>query len=625
MGTLGLVVLGPARAPAAIGPCPVFPGDHILNTRVDTLPVHPRSAQFIASIGANTTLHADFGSGLWEGNVIGIPYITVPGTQPLVPIVFTDYGHQSDPGPYRIPPGAPIEGASNPDGDRHVLVADVGNCVLYELYRGFGPFPPDNRWEAGSGAKYDLRGYALRPDTWTSADAAGLPIFPLLVRHDEVLAGEIRHAIRFTAQVTRTAHVWPARHDAGSTSNPNAPAMGQRFRLKAGKDISGFPPKVRIILQAFKTYGLILADNGSNWYIGGAPHPGWDNDELNSSFDLLRGSDFEAVDVSSLQIDPNSAQARPPVPPVFTGGVYLAAGDVKGQGKADVITGAGPGGGPHVRVFDGLTGHAVKEFMAYDPAFTGGVYVAAGDVTGDGAADIITSAGPGGGPHVQVFDGVSGALVRSFFAYDPAFTGGVYVAAGDVNGDGVADIITGAGAGGGPHVQAFDGATGAVIRSFFAYDPAFTGGVRVAAGIVTAGGTAAIVTSVGPGGGPHVRVFDGLTGHVVREFMAYDPAFTGGVYVAAGDVNGDGVAEIITGAGAGGGPHVQVFDGATGTLVGSFFAYDPGFTGGVRLAVGNVNGTGPGEILTGPGPGGGPHVRIFTGAGVDFGVGFFAY
>jgi hypothetical protein len=298
-----------APAAADIGGCPVFPADNIWNTPVDNLPVHPSSAAFINSIGANTGLHPDFGSGTYNGGPIGIPFVTVPGSQPKVPINFTDYGDESDPGPYPIPPSAPIEGGPNSQGDRHVLVIDTGNCVLYELFYAFR-VGGGTSWNASSGARFDLNSNALRPDGFTSADAAGVAIFPGLVRHDEAAAGVIRHALRFTAQVTRRTHVWPARHDAGSTSSLSAPPMGQRFRLKASKNISGFPPKVRAIFQAMKTYGLVLTDNGSNWYITGAPDPGWDNDELNSSFAQLKGSDFEAVDVSSLLIDPNSGQAK---------------------------------------------------------------------------------------------------------------------------------------------------------------------------------------------------------------------------------------------------------------------------------------------------------------------------
>jgi hypothetical protein len=269
--------------------------------------------------------------------------------------------------------------------------------------------------------------------------------------------------------------------------------------------------------------------------------------------------------------------------PGFRGGVSVACGDVNGDGKADIITGAGPGGGPHVLAFSGADLSVLHSFFAYPPAFTGGVSVAAGDVNGDGKADIITGAGPGGGPHVIVFDGVTLLPIASFFAYNPAFTGGVFVAAGDVNGDGRADIITGAGRGGGPHVLAFSGANLGVLHSFFAYSPAFIGGVSVAAADVNGDGRADIITGAGRGGGPHVRAFSGVDLSVLHSFLAYSPAFTGGVNVAAADVTGDGRTDMITGAGRGGGPHVRAFDGRTGAEVASFFAYGLTFTGGVFL------------------------------------------
>jgi hypothetical protein len=225
--------------------------------------------------------------------------------QPKVSITFTSYGSESDPGPYPFPASAPIEGGSGSTGDRHSLVLDRDACKLYELYRAF---PQSNgTWRAASGAVYDLRSNQLRPDTWTSADAAGLPIYPGLVRYEEVAAGVIRHAIRFTAPDTQSAHVWPARHDASDITDERYPPMGQRFRLKAGFDISGFSPQARVILQAMKTYGVILADNGSPWYISGAPDPRWDNDVLHE-LDVVHGSDFEAVDVSGLMVDPGSGQ-----------------------------------------------------------------------------------------------------------------------------------------------------------------------------------------------------------------------------------------------------------------------------------------------------------------------------
>jgi uncharacterized protein (TIGR03118 family) len=304
--------------------------------------------------------------------------------------------------------------------------------------------------------------------------------------------------------------------------------------------------------------------------------------------------------------------------------LYFAAGINDEQdglfGKLQAVSvaplmavGSDAGGAPEVKVFDSTTGAMKFDFNAYGANFTGGVRVAVGDVTGDGVPDIVTAPGPGGGPDIRVFDGKTGALVREFLAYDVSFTGGVFVAVGDVNGDGFADIITGADAGGGPHVKVFSGKDGSLLRSFLAYAPNFFGGVRVAAGDTTGDGFADIITGAGPGGGPHVQVFSGKDNALLQSFMAYTSNFTGGVYVAAGDVNGDGRADVITGAGAGGGPHVEVFSGQDGSLLRSFLAYDPTFTGGVRVgATGDTNGDGAAEVITGAGPTGGPHVKVFN-------------
>lgn len=297
------------NAPPQIAGCPIFPTDNIWNARVDALPVHPRSTSFINSIDANTTLHPDFGT-FWQNAPIGIPFAVVPATQPNVTITFGPNGWpgESDKGPMPIPPNAPVEGGANATGDRHVLVLKQGECKLYELYRAFKI--SDSQWQVDSSAIYDLNSHALRPADWTSADAAGLPMLPGLIRLDEVKAGEIAHAIRFTASRTQQAYVWPARHFASSITDVNVPAMGQRFRLKASKDVSSYPQDIQVIFTAFKRYGLILADNGSNWYIGGEHNPAWNDDMLVNAFRTLKGSDFEAVDVSSLMLNNNSGQIR---------------------------------------------------------------------------------------------------------------------------------------------------------------------------------------------------------------------------------------------------------------------------------------------------------------------------
>src|SRR5256886_6451837 len=249
--------------------CSIFPATSAWNQRVDTLPVAANSDTMIDSIGAGTGLHADFGAGLYEGRPIGIPFDVVTKKTPRASVRF-QYADESDRKPYPIPKGVHIEGGRQSDGDRHALLLDKDACRLYELYalypkRGGG-------WKAGSGAIWSLDSNALRPAGWTSADAAGLPIFPGLARYDEVARGVIDHALRFTASRTRRAYVYPARHVASSSTDPSLPPMGLRVRLKASVNIAGLPPQARIVAQAMKTYGLILADNGSKLYVGGVPN-----------------------------------------------------------------------------------------------------------------------------------------------------------------------------------------------------------------------------------------------------------------------------------------------------------------------------------------------------------------
>jgi hypothetical protein len=300
-----MLFAGTAAAQQTIGGCSVLPADNIWNTPVDTLPVLSNSASMVTTIGSTRGFHADFGAGMWDGGPIGIPFITVTGTQPKYPASFL-YDDESDAGPYAVPLNAPIEGGSAATGDRHAIAIDTTNCILYELYRAF---PGSNSWTADSGAIYDLKSNALRPSTWTSADAAGLPIAPGLVTVDEVLSGEIKHAIRFTVPQTRREFVWPARHYASALTGTQYPRMGERFRLKANYDISSYPTDVQVILRAMKKYGIILADNGSAWYISGKPDSRWNDTNLRA-FSRLLGENFEAVDATVLRIDPNSGAAR---------------------------------------------------------------------------------------------------------------------------------------------------------------------------------------------------------------------------------------------------------------------------------------------------------------------------
>lgn len=348
-GAVLLLVLlaSSSSAQPMIGNCSVFPANNIWNTPIDKLPVATNSALLVNTIGPSLRLHADFGAGTYNGEPIGIPFVAVSGNQTKYPAAF-QYADESDPGPYAIPLDSPIEGGSQSTGDRHAIAIDTGNCILYELYSAY---PLAASWQAGSGAIFDLMANTLRPVGWTSADAAGLPIFPGLVRYDEVAAGEIRHAIRLTVPQTLLAYVWPARHYASKLTDPKYPPMGQRFRLRASFDLSGFSADAQVILRALQKYGMFVADNGSAWYISGAPDPRWNNSNLSTLRSVL-GSDFEAVDDSMLMVAADSAQAAScdvnddgavNVLDVQTevnaalGVVPCGAGDLDGNHRCDVV------------------------------------------------------------------------------------------------------------------------------------------------------------------------------------------------------------------------------------------------------------------------------------------------
>jgi hypothetical protein len=282
--------VAPTNNPA---PCTIFPSTNVWNKRVDSLPVASNSTTMLTAIGLSTGLHPDFSSLAWNGGLgYGIPYNVVGSSTPTYPVDFY-YPDESDPGPYPIPSNPKIEGG----GDAHLLSWDTDDCMLYEI---FDASKSGGAWFGGSGAIWDLRSNALRPDGWTSADAAGLPILPGLVRYSEVNGGAILHALRFTASRTCSNHIYPARHDAGSYSCSSYPPMGLRVRLKASVDISGYGPQAQVILTALQRYGMLLADNGSNWYISGAPNANWNDDDLHT-LGGIKGSDFEVVDTSGLR------------------------------------------------------------------------------------------------------------------------------------------------------------------------------------------------------------------------------------------------------------------------------------------------------------------------------------
>lgn len=293
-----LVAPADAGRLAAAPDCPIFPATNVWNKRVDRLPVARNSRTIVSSIGADLNLHADFGSGLWDGGPIGIP-ITVAGSAQAKSAVAFEYADESDAGPYPIPSNVRIEGGPDATGDRHALLVDRDACKLYELFALY-PRSGEPAWRAGSGAIWSLRSNKLRPLGWTSADAAGLPILPGLARYQEVRNGVIDHALRFTVRRSRSAYVYPARHFASTSTDPALPPMGLRLRLRSNYPIAGFPPQARVILRALKRYGMIVADNGSSWYVSGAPSPGWDNDQLHT-LHRVKGSAFVVVDTSTLR------------------------------------------------------------------------------------------------------------------------------------------------------------------------------------------------------------------------------------------------------------------------------------------------------------------------------------
>jgi hypothetical protein len=273
----------------------VFPADNAWNVEIAHIPADPSSDAYIASIGAEASLHPDFGT-TFNGQPWGIPYVVVPGDQPRLPVNF-EYAEECDHCLYPIPPDAPIEGGPESQGDRHMIVVDRNNWKLYEL---FAARQEDGNWMAGAGAVFDLNSNNLRPAGWTSADAAGLPIFAGLVRYDEVMEQkEIRHALRFTAAKTRRAYIYPARHWSSKRQEEELPPMGLRVRLKADYDISGFPPSAQVILKALKKYGMMLADNGGAWYLSGAPDPRWNDKDL-STLKQIKGQDLEVVRIGNI-------------------------------------------------------------------------------------------------------------------------------------------------------------------------------------------------------------------------------------------------------------------------------------------------------------------------------------
>jgi FG-GAP-like repeat len=414
-------------APPNLAGCQIFPANNVWNTPIDALPVHASSNTWVNTIGASTKLHPDW--GITE-TFYGIPFTTVSGTQPKVPMVF-DAADESDPGPYPIPPNAPIEGGASSSGDRHVLVIETSNCILYETGNAY-PQNGGASWTGFSGARWDLKSNALRTAGWTSADAAGLPIFPGLARWEEVAAGEINHALRFTVPATRKGiYQWPATHWATNLAdNANNPMMGARFRLKANFNISGFNPSTQVILRALKKYGMLLADNGSPWYISGMSNVNWPSAVL-SDIKSINGGNFEAVDVASMIVNINSGEAKSATtPPPGPAKPF----DLSGDGNADLLFRNSADGTTNAWLMNGLTTASSANIRAADASWSV-THIA--DFNGDGKADILWRK-TDGTVALWLMDGLSVLANVTLLGANPDWSVS-HVA--DFDGDGKADLL----------------------------------------------------------------------------------------------------------------------------------------------------------------------------------------
>ncbi|MBF0608601.1 MAG: VCBS repeat-containing protein [Magnetococcales bacterium] len=414
----------PAHASPTLEGCEVFPVNNVWNTPIDKLPVDPGSSAYIAAVGANDTLRPAFreGMSISYGAPIGMPYNVVSSSQAGVNVTFL-YDSESDPGPYPIPPNALIEGGYKSTGDRHLLIIERDNCLLYQMSYAFPQ--DDGSWSAASGAIFNLKSNNLRPETWTSGDAAGLPILPGLVRYDEVASGQINHAIRVSVSQTRNAYIWPARHKSSTENSANYPPMGQRFRLKASFDISGFSPEAKVILTALKKYGIIIADNGFSWHISGVPDSRWKGDVLTTELGNVHGSDFEAVDESSLMINADSAQVR-----------RAPANDFNSDGKSDILWYNKTSGDTALWLINGAV---VSTKTSPGAASTAWQIQGKGDFDGDGNGDILWYNTVTGQTAIWL-TGIAGTLsgTASMGTVDAAWQ---VKYTGDFNGDAKSDIV----------------------------------------------------------------------------------------------------------------------------------------------------------------------------------------
>ncbi len=751
----------------------LFPPDNPWNQRVADAPVAANSAAVMAALTAagNGRIHPDFGEDTRGANdLYGIPYNVVRGNSaPRMNVVIDAYAGESDVVAVPMPASVVLEGdyqngpkpGVDARGDSHLLIFDVDNNRAYEFYRASRPSEnADGRWHADQQSVWDTSGNTFRPLTWTSADAAGLPILPGLVRPDEALPvsqggqGVITHAIRFTLQNSRVLNqfVFPASHTAnpGNTNATTMPPMGARFRLKATVDLSQLNPQTRVIAQAMKDYGLILADNGSNFYFSGASYSvdadngfarTFDDDDIQDTtrgLKSLRFADFELIDLTPQVTGLNTttaaagdailvggqnfggaaghlavffgstpatnvtilsdSQLRVVVPAgsgavnvTVTSGVGVPGvpqntkNPVFGYGVSPVTTagrftygnplppgttppppnppttpnppapdpGNGPGAPPTrprltPREFSAGGDRGSGLVRLYDPdgslrftaspfgaGFTGGVRTAGADFTGDGVNDVAAGTGPGGPTRVVVLDGVTQRVLFDVPPFETAFVGGVYVAAGDLDGDGFADLIVTPDEGGGPRVQVYAGAGFGKLADFFGIDdPTFRGGARAALGDFTGDGAADLVVSAGFGGGPRVALYDGRTlrggrTKLAADFFLFEPALRNGAFVAAGDVDGDGRADLIGGGGPGGAPRVLVLGGAdllagrggNAAALANFFAGNAADRGGVRVAARDLDGDGRADVVAGDGTG--SRVTGYVGGAATFGFDAF--
>jgi hypothetical protein len=531
-----LALAGWAQAPT-VGSCPVFPANNIWNIPVNNLAVSSQSATYVNTIGSGVTLHPDFGT-VYDGAPNGIPYITVPGTQTMYPATFT-YSDESDPGPYAIPLDAPIEGGSQSTGDRHVISIDTANCILYEMWSAY---PQTASWQAGSGAIFDLNSNALRPAGWTSADAAGLPIFPGLVKYDEVLAGAINHAIRLTIPQTQDTYVWPARHEASSLTGSNYPPMGVRFRLMADYDISGFSATNQIILTALKKYGMMVADNGSAWYISGAPDPRWNDDDLHN-LTVITGADFEAVDVSSMMVNANSGRAE------------TVVGDFAGTGHPGLMWQYNSTGQVALWYMGGAQGTTYESWSWLAPGnMQGWTLISSADFNGDGQPDLLWEDNSTGQAAVWYMGGAQGNTYESWAWMDSGATPGTgwtLIGAADFNGDGHLDLIWQYNSTGQVAVWYMGGTQGTTYESWTWLAGGATPG---------AGWTLISVADFNHDGIPDLAWQNNATGQIAVWYMggtqgatyeswawmaAGATLGTGWSLVGAVDVNGDGYPDLI--------------------------------------------------------------------------------